>query len=347
MKSPLVSIILVTHNSDEYLNQCLKSIFSITYSNFEVIIFDNNSADDTKKIVEKFSNSFSKNIISVLNKDNLGYARANNLAVELSNGEFIFIINPDTHVDKGFLEPLVSEIQKKNVSAVQPLVYLFDKKTINLSGKVTHFLGFDWLKDFNQTIVPIAQQIFSFSGSGILINKRDFLSINGFDEQFFMYYEDSDLSWKLNLIGKKILFTPKSVLYHDYKYIPQEKYQPLKRKLFFIERNRLQTIFKNYSFKTLLLLSPAIIFMEIGMVTFAIIDGWGFTKLKTYLSIMQNFSTLNSNRKFIQKKRSISDNIIIQNFKSRITFEKFSNPIIRYFVNPVLDLYIRIIKVWL
>lgn len=347
MKNPLVSIILVTHNSDEYLNQCLESIFSITYSNFEVIIFDNNSMDDTKKIIQKFTNNFSKKIISVLNKDNLGYAQANNLAVELSNGEFIFILNPDTHVDNGFLEPLVEEIQKKNVSAVQPLVYLFDKKTINLSGKVTHFLGFDWLKDFNQTIVPNAQQIFSFSGSGILINKRDFFSVNGFDEQFFMYYEDSDLSWKLNLIGKKILFTPKSVLYHDYKYIPQEKYQPLKRKLFYIERNRLQTIFKNYSFKTLFLLVPAIIFMEIGMITFAIIDGWGLTKLKTYLSIMQNFDTLNTNRKYIQEKRIVSDKLIMQNFKSKITFEKFSNPVIKYIVNPVLDLYIKIIKVWL
>ena len=118
--------------------------------------------------------------------------------------------------------PLVNEIGHKSVAAVQPLVYLFDKKTINLTGKVTHYLGFDWLKDFKQTKIPKKQRIYSLSGSGVLFDKEVFLQLGGFDELYFMYYEDSDLSWKLQLVNKKIMFVPESKLYHDYKYIPKE-----------------------------------------------------------------------------------------------------------------------------
>lgn len=345
MKSPLVSIIIVTHNSADYILECINSIKKSNYKSIEIILVDNASSDNTLQIVDKEKNN---KLRIIKNDHNLGYAHANNQAANISNGEFLFIINPDTRVEPDFLPPLIEQMNKsESIAVCQPLVYLFDKKTVNLTGKETHYLGFDWIRDYKSKRKLRNEQIYSFSGSGVLIRKSIYVKLGGYDDLYFMYYEDSDLSWKLNLFGKKILFTPKSVLYHDYKYIPQEKHQPLKRKLFYIERNRLQTIFKNYSFKTLFLLVPAIIFMEIGMITFAIIDGWGLTKLKTYLSIMQNFETLNSNRKFIQEKRIVSDKTIMQSFKSKITFEKFSNPVIKYIVNPVLDLYYKIIVIFL
>jgi GT2 family glycosyltransferase len=347
MNKPLVSIILATYNSEDYLTECLKSIFSTSYPNFELIIIDNKSTDKTINIIKKFKDKYKENINLILSSKNLGYAKANNKAVKQSKGDFIFILNPDTIVSDNFLEPLIEEIIKPNVSAVQPLVYLFDKKTINLTGKVTHYLGFDWLKDFKKTNIPKRQVIKSFSGSGILVSKEYFNKVGGFDELFFMYYEDSDLSWKFNLIDKKIIFTPKSVLLHDYKYIPKDNYQPLKQKLFYIERNRLITLFKNLSLKSLLLILPSLIFMELGMIVFSFYEGWGITKLKTYFSILNNMSLILKNRRLIQSQRKISDKLIFKNFVSSITFEKFSNPIIKYFVNPILSAYFLIIKVFI
>lgn len=342
MKYPLVSIIIVTYNSEEYIDNCLKSVFQSIYSQFEVVIIDNNSTDTTRKILQKYKNKYSKKIQLLCNKDNLGYAQANNLGAELALGDYLFVLNPDTIVDTDFLLPLIKEMTNSTIAAVQPLVYLFDKKTINLTGKVTQYLGFDWLKDFKAIAVPKKCQIFSLSGSGILLQKKVFLSVGGFDEFYFTYYEDTDLSWKFNLIGKKIIFTPKSNLFHDYKYIPNEKQQSLKQKLFYIERNRIITILKNYSLKTLLFLFPIILFMELGMICFAFYEGWGVIKLKTYVSIIKNFSLIYKNRKFIQSARKVEDKDIIKTFESSISFEKFSNPIIRTIVNPVLELYITI-----
>jgi len=344
MNKPLVSIILVTYKSGTYLKKCLDSIFKISYPNFEVVILDNNSSDKSIDLLKKYKEKYDNKINLILSSQNLGYAKGNNLAIKKSSGDLIFIVNPDTIVSKEFLEPLVKEITSTDVVVVQPLVYLFDKKTINLTGKVTHYLGFDWLKDFNQVNVPKRQAITSFSGSGVLIKKKQFIQMGGFDELFFMYYEDTDLSWKFNLINRKIVFTPKSILFHDYKYVPKEIYQPLKIKLFYIERNRLITLYKNLSIKSLIIIAPPMIFMELGMIAFAFYEGWGFTKLKTYLSIIQNFKHINKNRKFIQSIRLVDDRKIFDNFESSITFEKFSNPIIKYFVNPIISAYFLIIK---
>lgn len=344
MSKPLVSIILVTYKSGTYLKKCLDSIFKISYPNFEVVILDNNSSDKSIDLLKKYKEKNGNKINLILSSQNLGYAKGNNLAIKKSRGKLIFIVNPDTIVSKGFLEPLVNEINSVDVAVVQPLVYLFDKQTINLSGKVTHYLGFDWLKDFNRTQAPKRQLITSFSGSGVLIKKNHFIQMGGFDELFFMYYEDTDLSWKFNLINKKIVFTPKSILFHDYKYVPKENYQPLKRKLFYIERNRLITLYKNLSVKSLLLIIPPMIFMELGMISFAFYEGWGLTKLKTYISIIQNIKRINKNRAFIQSVRTVNDKKIFNHFESSITFEKFSNPIIKYVVNPIISKYFFIIK---
>ncbi len=344
MKLPLVSIILVTYNSEKYITNCLKAIFAISYPHFELIIVDNNSKDRSVKIIQEFQRKYKNKITCIKEKNNLGYAKANNLAVNSSSGEFIFILNPDTIVSKNFLEPLISETTSKEVAAVQPLVYLFDKKTINLTGKITHYLGFDWLKDFNTNNISKKQRIYSLSGSGILIRKSDFDKSGGFDEFFFMYYEDTDLSWKFNLLNKKIIFSPESILFHDYKYLPDEKNQKLTQKLFYIERNRIITLLKNYSNKTLFLIFPVLIFMELGMILFAFYEGWGMLKIKTYGSILKNWHKIKEKRRFIQKQRIISDTEIMENFESTITFEKFSNPIIKNLVNPFLHLYFLVIK---
>lgn len=344
MKNPLVSILLVTYNSEDYLDECIKSVILNSYNNHELIIVDNNSTDKTKSIISKYKKKYPKKVVALFEDSNHGYAISNNIAAQIANGEYLFILNPDTVVDEDFLKPLVTEIKNKDVVAVQPIVYLFDKKTVNLSGKVTHYLAFDWLKDFKAKSVLKKQRIYSFSGSGVLLDRKIFLELGGFDEFYFMYYEDSDLSWKINLINKKIIFNPLSKLFHDYKYVPEEGYQSLKQKLFYIERNRLITMLKNYSIKSLLLIFPACLFMEAGMFFYALSQGWAVVKLKTYLSILFNFKVIWKNRIKIQKLRKINDKNIFQHLKPKITFEKFSNPIIKFIVNPILELYYLFIK---
>jgi GT2 family glycosyltransferase len=223
------------------------------------------------------------------------------------------------------------------VAVCQPMVYLMKHpKQLNLTGKVTHFLGFDWVRDYKRTIIPRGGEIMSFSGCGVMIKKSVFTITKAFDQNYFMYYEDSDLSWRLRLFGYRLLFVPSAIMYHDYKYIPVERYQSLKSKLFYNERNRIMTLYKNYSTRTMLLLLPMAIVMECCMVVYALFGGWFIEKIRGYSSIIQLRNTLQKNRVFVQKNRIVSDKEITRDFMSTLHTELYNNIVVKYVINPLL-----------
>ncbi len=340
---PLVSISIVTCNSAEYIGDCLKSLFKVRYLAIEIIIFDNNSSDTTIDTIK--SVSLSEKITLIENATNVGFAAAHNQVAKIAKGKYLFILNPDTVVTPAVFEPLIETMENDlSVAVTQPLVYLFDKKTINLTGKTTHFLGFDWIRDYKTKSIPNSGLIYSCSGSGMCVKSDVFLKLGGFDEQFFMYYEDSDFSWRCLLAGYTLRFVKESVLYHDYKYIPKENYLSLHRKLFLIERNRLATFFKNYSLKSIILFLPAAIFMEVGMTFFAFISGWGVVKLKSYFSLLALAPKVIAARKKVQALRKVSDASLLNNFTGKITFDAFENSVVKHIVNPVLESYFTGVK---
>jgi len=337
IKTPLVSIITVTYNSEDYIERLLKSLLEVSYKNFEIIAWDNTSTDKTRAIL----NNYKDKVKVYLSKINYGYAEGNNQALKKAKGDYIFLINPDTTVKPNFLDALIIKAESdEKISAVQPLVYLMkNKKQINLTGKKTQFLGFDWIRDYKREKVRKAGEISSFSGSGVLIKREVVKKTGFFDKTYFMYQEDTDLSWRMRLLGYKIFFEPQSVIYHDYKYIPKESYHPLKNKLKYYERNRLSTIFKNYSTKTLLLILPAIFLIEIAMIFFSAGNGWLWQKLEGYIYNLRNIKHLVKQRNFIQKKRKVSDKEIVKDFKAMLKFEKFEIFPIRFVINPFLRIY--------
>ncbi|MFA5932973.1 MAG: glycosyltransferase family 2 protein [Microgenomates group bacterium] len=342
MKLPLISVIIVTFNSTDYLAKCLSSLMKAKYPNLEIIVVDNNSTDNTIKFIK----SLKQNIIPIFSDKNLGYAGGNNLGINQAKGEFVFLLNPDTLVDKNIfsflIEPFLSD---SKVAVSQPAIYLMkDSDRLNLTGKVTHYLGFDWVRDYGKKNSPEMGEIMSFSGCGVMIRKSILERTKAFDSNYFMYYEDSDLSWRLRLFGYKLIFVPYAVMFHDYKYIPVESYQPLKNKLFYNERNRLITVYKNYSMATLLLIFPAVLIIEICMLFFSLIGGWFEEKIKGYASIVKLSSSLHQNRVFVQKNRILSDKQVTAIFASTLNSKIYDNLGVKYIINPFLFCYWRIIK---
>lgn len=336
----LVSAIIVTYNSQDYISDCLKALLKTHCQQIEIIVVDNNSSDETVNLI---STNF-PDIKIIKSKKNLGYAGGNNLGAEKARGKYIAIINPDTIVSPKWLEPLVKGL---NDSAIcQPKILLTkNKKLINCTGKTTHYLGFECLKDYKKRDrLFTSHYIDSFSGSVFLTTKSFFIESGGFDNLFFMYYEDGDLSWRFRLMGKKIKFIPEAITYHDYKYIPKENYQKTRQKFYYLERNRLIMILKNYSIKTLILISPTFIFMELGMVFYFILKGWSLDKIKGYIWIFKNRRSILQKREDIQKKRILSDHEVTRNFVGKISYEELNNPVLNFFVNPLLNGYWKIIK---
>ncbi len=167
--------------------------------------------------------------------------------------------------------------------------------------------------------------------------------VGGLDESYFMYYEDSDLGWRLRMAGFLLWYCSASVIFHDYKFIPDEKNQSISQKLFWAERNRLYTIFKNYSVSTLILISPALFLMELALLFFFTIKGWLGVKLRTYASLWSHRSELLASRKKVQSTRVLEDRAVIEQFESKIEFSLFKNPLVSYLLNPLLFIYWKLI----
>jgi len=235
--TPKITVGVVTHNSEKYIQPCLESIENQNYLNFEIKVFDNNSTDNTRTLL---STHFS-DIEVIESAQNIGFAAAHNQIIRNSEGDFYACVNIDTILETNFLSELVSSIdQKPSFGSASPKLKRWDfgafLKGESSQGK-TNFLDSVGMKilrshrfeDIGQGEVDFGQydaseSIFGASAAAVLFRrkaledigfKNERGDIEYFDEAMFMYKEDVDLAYRLQWAGWKCAYTPKSVGYHD------------------------------------------------------------------------------------------------------------------------------------
>tara|TARA_B100001750_G_scaffold106385_1_gene84181 strand:- start:1143 stop:2231 length:1089 start_codon:yes stop_codon:yes gene_type:complete len=218
-EEPKVSIIIPTKDNGLLLRKCLRSIeYNTDYKNYEVIIIDN----DSKKVETKeFLKSLPYKIISF--SDNFNFSKMNNLAVSNSSGEYLLFLNDDTEVlVSNWLNKMVGVCQQKDVGAVgAKLIYRTNK--IQHAGMVFlkngfFFHPFDNEKNTSNTqfnFINLMRECSSVTGACLLTKREIFDQVSGFDEQFDVFYGDSDLCFKIRELGFKIIYTPHAILRHD------------------------------------------------------------------------------------------------------------------------------------
>ena len=223
----LVSIIILTYNSERYIENCLKSVFGQTYDNVELTVVDNCSRDKTMVIVEETLREFKGNQRVILNEKNLGYAGGNNIGIKESRGEYLFIINPDVVLDKNYIQTVVEEFEKDpQISSVQGKVYQMNN---GIKTKIIDTVGFEFFKsgriiDKGQGETDNGQydkpcEIFGVNGAAAAYRREALNSVSlnqeYFDEDFFCYAEDFDLAWRIKNRGWKCMYIPQAILWHD------------------------------------------------------------------------------------------------------------------------------------
>jgi GT2 family glycosyltransferase len=336
MSYPFASVVIVTYNNRNDIEECLRSVLDQEYPDFEVIVVDNDSTDDTVKLVrEKFP------LIKVVeNNKNYGAAKGYNIGVNASEGGYVALLNPDTVVERDWLSELVRVMEEnKDIGACQSRILLYDKPdTINTEGNEVNYLGFTWCRNYgkkNSDDKQIQETIGLSVCSAIL--RRDVLEEVGFfDEDFFMYLDDTDLGLRVYLMGYKIVCNPKSIVYHKYKFRVEKK------KFYYLERNRLMLLIKNYPPMWLLKILPTFAFMEVGLVLLSLFQGWLKEKMLSYAWILRNWRAIKS-RKTIMHWEGDNERKIFEMMSPTITFEEIQNPILMKVVNPFLRAYYRLV----
>jgi len=207
MAQPLVSIIIVNFNGKEHLELCLKSLMKITYHNFEVNLVDNNSTDGSIETA-KLINSDIK-IIKL--EKNFGFAKPNNIGANQAKGDLLLFLNNDTTVEPTFVDELVGTIKSGSKVVICQSYLLKPDNKIDSSGDFVDILGRAYSKREEN---PLPVKILSARAASMMIKKKIFFELGGFDENFFVSFEDVDLGWRANMFGYDVLLSPKSIVYH-------------------------------------------------------------------------------------------------------------------------------------
>jgi GT2 family glycosyltransferase len=242
---PLVSIITVNYNQTEITCQFLESLRKITYPNIEIFVVDNASLkDDPSPIKLRYPE-----VILFLSDKNLGFAGGNNLAIREAKGEYILLINNDTEVNDGFLEPLINKMTANpKIGVVSPKIrYFFHPDLIQYAGfepmsPITirqHAIGFNQ-KDNGQFDID---KLTDFGFGAAMIVSRDVLNKVGMmADIFFLYYEEMDWMARIRRAGFEIWYVHNSLVYHKDS-ITTGPESPLKT--YYLNRGRLLYMRRN------------------------------------------------------------------------------------------------------
>jgi len=244
MNQPLVSIIILNWNGMEHLEVCLKSSLAQNYDNLEVIVVDNGSTDGS---IEYVRSEFRGRVKLIVNSENVGFAKGNNVGFENSSGKYVIALNNDTEVDSNWVRSLVevAEANRDIGMLASKILSFFNRKEIDCVGHLIYPDGLSRGRgrgEIDQGQYDSIDEVAFPSGCAAFYRKEMLDEIGYFDDEFFIYVEDTDLGMRGRLAGWKCLYVPNAVIYHKYS-ATMGGYSP--RKAFLVERNRIWFAMKN------------------------------------------------------------------------------------------------------
>ncbi len=257
--SPTVAVLVLNLNGQRHLNACLPGLEAQVYPNREIIVVDNGSTDDSIPFVRREHPS----VRVVEMGRNAGFCGAYNHAVRMVDADWVALLNNDTRVEPDWLSELVAAADRHRASVVASRMLDWDGARIDFVGGTTSFEGHSWQIDHGKPAHESSDErelLFACGGS-MLASRSAFLDAGGFDEDFFAYFEDVDLGWRLSLLGHRIVLAPKAVTYH--RLHGTSGSLAIAQRLRLYERNALAMLVKNFDDASLARAFPAAVALSL------------------------------------------------------------------------------------
>jgi len=321
MSEPLVSIIIVNHNGIEFVETCLRSVLNCAYANFEVIFVDNGSTDESLEYAKKAFGTDPR-LTFVENPSSLGPAVGRNRGAKLANGKYLIFLDNDTQADSNFIAELIKILEADySIGAAQAkLLRMGTGNLYDCAGDYLGPLGFliersRGAKDTGQ--FNYIANILSAKSAASIIRKELFEKVRGFDEDFYMYLEETDLSWRVWLAGFRVVFIPRAKVYHAFNTPKKDfkRYYPKYIVRYYGCRNYISTLIKNLGLVSLIRFLPLHIGSWVLLAFFFALKGNlsdAFLILKGIGWNILNIGLLLKKRSFINTNiRKIADSVLL------------------------------------
>lgn len=310
-----VSVVIPNYNGIRFLNECLKSIKQDSI--LEIIVVDNGSSDESVDfILENYPE-----VTLIENKTNLGFAKAVNQGILESKGDYVFLFNNDAILaDEYVIGRLVHEIEThNNVFAVScKMIQWHDKNLVDDAGDEYTILGWTKRVGYGKPVNNYSEsrETFSACAGAALYDKNMLLKLGLFDEEFFAYMEDVDLSFRARLSGYNIRYCADAKVYHYGSGTSGSQYNNFKTRI--AAKNNIFVVYKNMVWPLLII---NFIFLCIGFFIKAIFfakKGHGKLYLTGLKEGIKNRSHV-SRRKF--KNSEIRNYVAVELFMIKNTFK--------------------------
>ncbi len=381
-----IGIVLINykHYCDRFLAPARETLEKLNYprDKYTVYIIDNAS---TVESFNRLKEMYPEAVVIASQGNGWGHANNIGMKMAWQDGcDAAALVNMDTEFDREWLRELVDAAYSDDtigIAQAKILLWQQDKTDakINSVGNLFHYLGFSFCDGYkdedittreyeseatrkvplplregagegssNPTQPPLEKgrstawikDIYSASGASLLIKRNVAEYVGGCDEEYFMYHDDLELSLKAKIAGYRIVLAQKSIMYHKYEFGRSV------RQIYYMERNRFLTILTFFKWRTIFLITPALMFMDFGMWFYALAGNWFGTKIRTEMYFLKpsTWKHIMKQRKKITSIRTISDKQLLKGVVGKVEFQEIENPALKYIANPILNVYWRIAR---
>jgi GT2 family glycosyltransferase len=316
--APAVSAVVLAYREEPWLERSVHALLDSKGIDVDVVLVDNGCTDGA---VDRLATTPGLTVIRP--GENLGFAGGCNAGAAAASGEYLALMNGDLVVDPEALAELVAFAQKPEVGIAQPSIRLSDDPSrLNSDGNEVHFLGFSWCGSFGE---PAAKRtsprpITSVMGAAMVMRRQLWDELGGFEPRYFAYHEDVELCRRCLHRGLDLVNVPSAVAVHRYEFGREPS------KLYLSERNRLLFVLTAYETRTLLLLAPPFVAVELAALVGSVATGTAGKKLAGWLWLVRNRRWIAQRRRQLQTERRMSDRGLAHLFATRLQAGNFRLP---------------------
>ncbi len=241
----VVSVVLVNFRGTDDTLEAVRVLREVEWpaDRLEIVVVENGSGDGSAERLKKEA----KGITLVVSDENLGFTGGCNLGVSKSSGEYIAFLNNDAKPDPKWISAAIARFeQSPRIGSVASRVLDWDGKHVDYIGSAMTWYGMGF-KPHTAERVPstpqFARDVLFGTGSAMFVRRSVFEQLGGFDDRFFMFFDDVDLGWRINLAGYRVVYEPASLAYH--KHHASMSSFGAHKETYLLERNALYTLYKN------------------------------------------------------------------------------------------------------
>lgn len=298
----MISVIIINWNGKEHLEGCLASLRKQTLTDFEIILVDNGSTDGSVEYVRQV---FPEVGIVAL-PENLGFCGGNNAGLRHARGELVALLNNDTEVSPHWLQALNGAAVKwpKAGLFASKMLFFDQRERLDTAGDEFHIAGFPIKRGWRQLDGPEFNQpreIFGACAGAALYRKEMLDRIGGLDEDFFVYAEDIDLSFRAQIYGYRCRYVPEAIVYHKGSATMGKTW----RWFYLSRRNQLWVMVKNMPGKLLVKYLPVLGLYHLSSILYHGLRGRGRLILNAYWDAWRGLPKMLQKRHIIQASRTV------------------------------------------